>query len=164
MNPKKLILIFGSVILFCSCKKDDTVVIFYTVASEQVYRYGAFGEVPYFVVKEKNDSDWKVLRDGIQGFDYERGYEYRVSFVVCHLQNAERFRELTADSLGISEAVGDRNYTSVATRNVILPIQSRSLSRFCYNREIQLKRAGEVFLNLQCRGVTEPYYRKTAVS
>ena len=86
MNPKKLILLFGSVILFCSCKKDDTVVIFYTVASEQVYRYGAFGEVPYFVVKEKNDSDWKVLRDGIQGFDYERGYEYRVMVNKIHVR------------------------------------------------------------------------------
>lgn len=88
MNSKKLILIFGAIILFCSCKKDENdKVIFYTVASEKVYRYGVFGEVPYYVVKEKNDNDWKVLRNDIQGFfDYERGYEYRVAVAKIHVK------------------------------------------------------------------------------
>jgi hypothetical protein len=77
---KRTLIFLIAIIFISSCNKDYKVYPAkeYTVASERgccAAEYNIWE--PYFFVKEKGKSTWDKY-DNIQGFDYERGYEYRI--------------------------------------------------------------------------------------
>lgn len=71
-------LIILSTLLFTSCNKDDFMIETIIIASEK-----AIGTEPsglskrdYFLIKQKTSAKWEYLAQDIQGFEYEKGYEY----------------------------------------------------------------------------------------
>ena len=78
---RRFLLLFLSFFLFLACstdKDEEDYATELTVASERilncdVFTYGR----PYLLVKEPGDKTWRRI-PGILGFDYKRGYEYKL--------------------------------------------------------------------------------------
>ena len=78
---RRFLLLFLSFFLFLACSTDKDVEDYateLTVASERilncdVFTYGR----PSLLVKEPGDKTWRRI-PGILGFDYKRGYEYKL--------------------------------------------------------------------------------------
>lgn len=76
MEMKRVgLLLITSIILLSSCKDGNKNTEMMTVASEKRMAMGV-APMEVLVVKEGNDTDWSFFYSGIEGFDYEPGYEY----------------------------------------------------------------------------------------
>ena len=61
-----------------ACDKDDEYEIReWTVASQLGIAHGASTLQPVLLVKANDDTSWRAVYQGIEGFDFEAGYEYR---------------------------------------------------------------------------------------
>ena len=62
-----------------ACDKDDEYEIReWTVASQLGIAHGASTLQPVLLVKANDDTSWRAVYQGIEGFDFEAGYEYRL--------------------------------------------------------------------------------------
>ena len=62
-----------------ACDKDDEYAIReWTVASQLGIAHGASTLQPVLLVKANDDTSWRALYGGIEGFEYQPGYEYRL--------------------------------------------------------------------------------------
>ncbi|HJC17911.1 MAG TPA: DUF4377 domain-containing protein [Candidatus Alistipes stercorigallinarum] len=77
---KRSLLLFASLLalLFTSCAKDEERVEVWTVASEMGIVHGVFNLQPALMIRTDESTDWRPMLHGIEGFDYEPGYEYRI--------------------------------------------------------------------------------------
>ena len=76
---KYVILLFASIFAFSACDKtDDYTVREWTVASQLGIAYGFNALQPVLLVKANDDTSWRAVYAGIEGFDYEPGYEYKL--------------------------------------------------------------------------------------
>lgn len=62
-----------------ACDKDDEYEIReWTVASQLGIAHGPHTLQPVLLVKANDDTSWRALYGGIEGFEYQPGYEYRL--------------------------------------------------------------------------------------
>ena len=62
-----------------ACDKDDEYEIReWTVASQLGIAHGASTLQPVLLVKANDDTSWRAVYQGIEGFDFEAGYDYRL--------------------------------------------------------------------------------------
>lgn len=62
-----------------ACDKDDEYEICeWTVASQLGIAHGPHTLQPVLLVKANDDTSWRALYGGIEGFEYQPGYEYRL--------------------------------------------------------------------------------------
>lgn len=62
-----------------ACDKDDEYEIReWTVASQLGIAHGPHTLQPVLLVKTNDDTSWRAVYQGIEGFDFEAGYEYRL--------------------------------------------------------------------------------------
>ena len=62
-----------------ACDKDDEYEIReWTVASQLGIAHGPHTLQPVLLVKANDDTSWRALYGGIEGFEYEPGYVYRL--------------------------------------------------------------------------------------
>lgn len=82
MTYKYLIILFT--LLFTSCNKEDFMIETITIASEKAIGIDPSGlsKREYFLIKQKASAKWEYLSQNIQGFEYERGYEYTLKVKV----------------------------------------------------------------------------------
>lgn len=74
-----IILLFISAFALTACdKEDDYSVREWTVASQLGISHGYFALQPVLLVKANDDTSWRALYEGIEGFDFQPGYEYRL--------------------------------------------------------------------------------------
>lgn len=80
MNRFLCFFALGVGLLFASCDKDDLKpkIITMWVADHQVDCTGV-GPQKCLLVKLEGDTSWTYHYDGIEGFNYEPGYEYRLT-------------------------------------------------------------------------------------
>ena len=78
MKSLSLVLFFSS--LFVACKKeDDAAIKTFIVASQKGTYTGIFGQqMTSIMVKEQASAPFRPLGQGIEGFDYQEGFEYVV--------------------------------------------------------------------------------------
>ena len=61
-----------------ACDKDDEYEIReWTVASQLGIAHGASTLQPVLLVKANDDTSWRAVYQGIEGFDFEAGYKFR---------------------------------------------------------------------------------------
>lgn len=98
MKPLSLLLGVIATLLFGSCLNDKEVHDWSETVemevSSQLGEYRIWGMEPTdaplsgIQVRETSESDWQVLPlTGIEGFDYEEGYAYRLKVEKTHLAN-----------------------------------------------------------------------------
>ena len=76
---KYIILLFISAFALGACdKNDDYTVREWTVASQLGISHGFHTLQPVLLVKANDDTSWRAVYEGIEGFDYEPGYEYKL--------------------------------------------------------------------------------------
>ena len=79
---KYIILLFISAFALGACdKNDDYTVREWTVASQLGISHGFHTLQPVLLVKANDDTSWRAVYEGIEGFDYEQGYSYKLK--VC---------------------------------------------------------------------------------
>lgn len=89
MNMKRyLLLLLLSAFAFTACDKDDDYTVReWTIASQLGIAHGAHTLQPVLLVKTGDDISWRAVYSGIEGFDYEPGYEYRLRIKAEQLAN-----------------------------------------------------------------------------
>ena len=76
---KYIILLFISASALGACdKNDDYTVREWTVASQLGISHGFHTLQPVLLVKANDDTSWRAVYEGIEGFDYEQGYSYKL--------------------------------------------------------------------------------------
>ena len=76
---KYIILLFISAFALGACdKNDDYTVREWTVAFQLGISHGFHTLQPVLLVKANDDTSWRAVYEGIEGFDYEPGYEYKL--------------------------------------------------------------------------------------
>ena len=76
---KYIILLFISAFALGACdKNEDYTVREWTVASQLGISHGFHTLQPVLLVKANDDTSWRAVYEGIEGFDFEAGYEYRL--------------------------------------------------------------------------------------
>ena len=76
---KYIILLFISAFALGACdKNDDYTVREWTVASQLGLSHGFHTLQPVLLVKANDDTSWRAVYEGIEGFDYEQGYSYKL--------------------------------------------------------------------------------------
>lgn len=76
---KYIILLFISAFALGACdKNDDYTVREWTVASQLGISHGFHTLQPVLLVKANDETSWRAVYEGIEGFDYEPGYEYKL--------------------------------------------------------------------------------------
>ena len=76
---KYIILLFISAFALGACdKNDDYTVREWTVASQLGISHGFHTLQPVLLVKANDDTLWRAVYEGIEGFDYEQGYSYKL--------------------------------------------------------------------------------------
>ena len=76
---KYIILLFVSAFALGACdKNDDYTVREWTVASQLGISHGFHTLQPVLLVKANDDTSWRAVYEGIEGFDYEQGYSYKL--------------------------------------------------------------------------------------
>jgi len=76
---KYIILLFISAFALGACdKNDDYTVREWTVASQLGISHGFHTLQPVLLVKANDDTSWRAVYEGIEGFDYEQGYSYKL--------------------------------------------------------------------------------------
>ena len=76
---KYIILLFISAFALGACDKhDDYTVREWTVASQLGISHGFHTLQPVLLVKANDDTSWRAVYEGIEGFDYEQGYSYKL--------------------------------------------------------------------------------------
>lgn len=88
---KKFLFVFAAMLCcaFAGCDDDKADEVFdMTVAS--VLHRPENGFRPWsYVVKIENDTNWTLFWNGVVGFDYEEGYEYRIRVKSYDVKNPE---------------------------------------------------------------------------
>lgn len=89
MNMKRyLLLLLLAAFAFTACdKNDDYEVREWTIASQLGIAHGSHTLQPVLLVKTNNDTSWRAVYSGIEGFDYEPGYEYRLRIMATQLSD-----------------------------------------------------------------------------
>ena len=75
-----------STLLCFACKKETSETKTFIVADHRVDCTGS-GPQQCLLVKEREQDDWQFFYDGIEGFDYEAGFEYRIEVNVYDVAN-----------------------------------------------------------------------------
>ena len=76
---KYIILLFISAFALGACdKNDDYTVREWPVASQLGISHGFHTLQPVLLVKANDDTSWRAVYEGIEGFDYEQGYSYKL--------------------------------------------------------------------------------------
>ncbi len=76
---KYIILLFISAFALGACdKNDDYTVREWTIASQLGISHGFHTLQPVLLVKANDDTSWRAVYEGIEGFDYEQGYSYKL--------------------------------------------------------------------------------------
>lgn len=87
MKEKITVLAFFALLgVLFACARDKGDIRTWTVASETRSCVGV-GPQTCLLIKEEEDPDWTYFYDRIDGFDYEKGYEYIVKVRVSDVEN-----------------------------------------------------------------------------
>lgn len=83
---KHLFAFLLSMVLLVACKKETFETKTWIVADHKV---DCVGSAPQqcLLVKEAEGDNWQFLYNGIEGFDYEAGFEYRIEVKVYKVKN-----------------------------------------------------------------------------
>ena len=74
MRKTMIATLVGAIMTITGCSGNGAAETI-TVASRKAVCYGA-GKMECFLIKHQPDGQWEFWYDGIEGFDYEPGYEY----------------------------------------------------------------------------------------
>ena len=83
---KPLFTFLLSLVLLASCQKEAFETKTLMVADHQV---DCVGEAPQqcLLIKERESDNWQFFYGGIEGFDYEPGFEYKLEVKVYDVKN-----------------------------------------------------------------------------
>lgn len=92
---KKILLILSVITLFCSCQKESDnkdiskeITIWVDSQTTEYTPWGSDMLYEGIKIKESENDDWQVLPlNGIEGFAYEAGYEYKLLVLKTTLAN-----------------------------------------------------------------------------
>ena len=83
---KQLFTLLLSLVLLAACQKENFETKTLMIADHQV---DCVGEAPQqcLLIKENESDNWQFFYGGIEGFDYEAGFEYRLEVKVYDVKN-----------------------------------------------------------------------------
>lgn len=83
---KHLFTLLFSMFLLAACQKEAMETKTWMVADHKV---DCVGSAPQqcLLIKEAESDNWQFFYDGIEGFDYEAGFEYKIEVKVYDVKN-----------------------------------------------------------------------------
>ncbi len=83
---KYFVALFFSIVLLTACQKEKFESKTLIVADHKVDCVGV-GPQQCLLIKEREEDNWQFFYDGIEGFNYEAGFEYRIEVKVYDVIN-----------------------------------------------------------------------------